>query len=163
MINIKCNKKLKYLESYYNNLLNEVVKTFNITNEIEINVEFVSRLAIKKLNKQFRNINKVTDVLSFPTLELKMPLENMLLKQNFVDDINPETNNIMLGDIYICFNRVKKQAKEYGHSVLRESCYLFLHGVLHLLGFDHIKEEDKTEMRKYEELVLNNLDIQRNK
>lgn len=163
MINIKCNKKLKYLESYYNNLLNEVVKTFNITNEIEINVEFVSKLAIKKLNKQFRNINKVTDVLSFPTLELKMPLENMLLKQNFVDDINPETNNIMLGDIYICFNRVKKQAKEYGHSVLRESCYLFLHGVLHLLGFDHIKEEDKTEMRKYEELVLNNLDIQRNK
>lgn len=163
MINIKCNKKLKYLESYYNNLLNEVVKTFNITNEIEINVEFVSRLAIKKLNKQFRNINKVTDVLSFPTLELKMPLENMLLKQNFVDDINPETNNIMLGDIYICFNRVKKQAKEYGHSVLRESCYLFLHGVLHLLGFDHIKEEDKTEMRKYEELVLNNLDIQRTK
>lgn len=163
MINIKCNKKLKYLEGYYNNLLNEVVKTFNITNEIEINVEFVSRLAIKKLNKQFRNINKVTDVLSFPTLELKMPLENMLLKQNFVDDINPETNNIMLGDIYICFNRVKKQAKEYGHSVLRESCYLFLHGVLHLLGFDHIKEEDKTEMRKYEELVLNNLDIQRNK
>lgn len=163
MINIKCNKKLKYLESYYNNLLNEVVKTFNITNEIEINVEFVSRLAIKKLNKQFRSINKVTDVLSFPTLELKMPLENMLLKQNFVDDINPETNNIMLGDIYICFNRVKKQAKEYGHSVLRESCYLFLHGVLHLLGFDHIKEEDKTEMRKYEELVLNNLDIQRNK
>ncbi len=163
MINIKCNKKLKYLESYYNNLLNEVVKTFNITNEIEINVEFVSRLAIKKLNKQFRNINKVTDVLSFPTLELKMPLENMLLKQNFVDDINPETNNIMLGDIYICFNKVKKQAKEYGHSVLRESCYLFLHGVLHLLGFDHIKEEDKTEMRKYEELVLNNLDIQRTK
>lgn len=163
MINIKCNKKLKYLEPYYNNLLNEVVKTFNITNEIEINVEFVSRLAIKKLNKQFRNINKVTDVLSFPTLELKMPLENMLLKQNFVDDINPETNNIMLGDIYICFNRVKKQAKEYGHSVLRESCYLFLHGVLHLLGFDHIKEEDKTEMRKYEELVLNNLDIQRTK
>lgn len=163
MINIKCNKKLKYLESYYNNLLNEVVKTFNITNEIEINVEFVSKLAIKKLNKQFRNINKVTDVLSFPTLELKMPLENMLLKQNFVDDINPETNNIMLGDIYICFNRVKKQAKEYGHSVLRESCYLFLHGVLHLLGFDHIKEEDKTEMRKYEELVLNNLDIQRTK
>lgn len=163
MINIKCNKKLKYLESYYNNLLNEVVKTFNITNEIEINVEFVSKLAIKKLNKQFRNINKVTDVLSFPTLELKMPLENMLLKQNFVDDINPETNNIMLGDIYICFNKVKKQAKEYGHSVLRESCYLFLHGVLHLLGFDHIKEEDKTEMRKYEELVLNNLDIQRTK
>ncbi len=163
MINIKCNKKLKYLESYYNNLLNEVVKTFNITNEIEINVEFVSRLAIKKLNKQFRSINKVTDVLSFPTLELKMPLENMLLKQNFVDDINPETNNIMLGDIYICFNKVKKQAKEYGHSVLRESCYLFLHGVLHLLGFDHIKEEDKTEMRKYEELVLNNLDIQRTK
>ena len=162
MINIKSNKKLKYLNNLYDTILTEAIKTFNITSDIEINVEFVSKLTIKRINKNFRNINKVTDVLSFPNLNLKMPLENVLTKNNFACDINPETNNIMLGDIYICYNKVKKQAKEYGHSVVREACYLFLHGVLHLLGFDHIKEEDKVVMRKYEEQILNNLDIQRN-
>lgn len=162
MINIKCNKRLNHLGEMYNNILSEVVSIFNITDKLEINVEFVSRLKIKNINKNFRKINKVTDVLSFPNLELKMPLEKTLIYENFSLDINPETGNIILGDIYIYYGRVKSQAKEYGHSVLREACYLFLHGVLHLLGFDHMEETDKVEMRKYEELILNKLNIQRN-
>lgn len=162
MINIKCSKKLNFLKEQYSKILEETIKVFEITNEIEVNVEFVSSLKIKRINSKFRNINKVTDVLSFPTLELKMPLNNNLTKQNCLMDINPETGNIMLGDIYICFKKVKAQAKEYGHSINRESSYLFLHGILHLLGFDHMEEDDKIEMRKYEEKILKNLDIQRN-
>jgi probable rRNA maturation factor len=162
MINIKCSKKLNSLIDLYNDIIKETIKTFDITDKLEINVEFVSRLRIKKINRLYRNINKVTDVLSFPTLEVKEPLNENLTMENFAMDINPETENIMLGDIYINYGRVKSQAKEYGHSITRESCYLFLHGVLHLLGFDHMVESDKQVMRKYEELILNNLNIQRN-
>ena len=106
-------------------------------------------------------MDKVTDVLSFPNLELKMPLSNNLKMSKCALDVNPETGNIMLGDIYIYYGRVKSQAKEYGHSIIREAGYLFLHGVLHLLGFDHMVEEEKAEMRKYEEIILNKLNIQR--
>lgn len=161
MINIKCPKRLSHLNDIYGNILNEVVNTFGITEKIEINVEFVSGLKIKKINNSFRHMNKVTDVLSFPNLELNMPLSENLDMKKCIADINPETGNIMLGDIYIYYGRVKSQAKEYGHSVLREAGYLFLHGVLHLLGFDHMVEEDKAEMRKYEEMILNKLNIQR--
>ncbi len=162
MINIKCKKKLNYLKEQYAKILEETIKVFKITDEIEVNVELVSSFKIKRINSKFRNINKVTDVLSFPTLELKMPLKINLTKEKCLMDINPETDNIMLGDIYICFKKVKEQAKEYGHSINRESAYLFLHGILHLLGFDHMIETDKAEMRKYEEKILKNLDIQRN-
>lgn len=161
MINIKCPKRLNHLNDIYGNILNEVVNTFGIIEKIEINVEFVSGLKIKKINNSFRHMNKVTDVLSFPNLELNMPLSENLDMKKCIADINPETGNIMLGDIYIYYGRVKSQAKEYGHSVLREAGYLFLHGVLHLLGFDHMVEEDKVEMRKYEEMILNKLNIQR--
>lgn len=162
MINIKCKSKLNNLVQLYNSILEEVISTFNITDNLEINVEFISRCKIKKINKTFRQINKVTDVLSFPTLELVEPLNKNLTAENCATDINPETGNIMLGDIYIYYGRVKSQAKEYGHSVTREAGYLFLHGVLHLLGFDHIKDGDKQVMRKYEEQILNKLNIQRN-
>ena len=161
MINIKCSKHLNNLKELYNDILREVVQVFDITENIEINVEFVSRWKIRKINNSFRHVDKVTDVLSFPNLELKMPLSNNLTMAKCALDVNPETGNIMLGDIYIYYGRVKSQAKEYGHSITRESGYLFLHGILHLLGFDHMVEEEKAEMRKYEELVLNKLNIQR--
>lgn len=161
MINIKCSRKLNNLKEMYNDILRETINTFGITENIEINVEFVSRCRIRRINNMFRHVDKVTDVLSFPNLDLNMPLSENLTKENCAVDINPETGNIMLGDIYIYYGRVKSQAKEYGHSITREAGYLFLHGVLHLLGFDHMVEEDKVEMRKYEEIILNKLNIQR--
>lgn len=143
-----------------------IMSTFSVAQEklclpsnVEVNVAIVSCCKIKKLNRIFRNTNKVTDVLSFPTL---LPPEQVgmgvitekLTPDNFPQDINPETNNIVLGDIYICLNRVKKQGKEFGHGFERELCYLSLHGLLHLLGYDHMTTEDKREMRKMEELIL---------
>ena len=161
MINIKCSRRLANLKELYNSILSEVIDTFGITENIEINVEFVSSWKIRRINNSFRHVDKVTDVLSFPNLELKMPLSNNLNMSKCALDVNPETGNIMLGDIYIYYGRVKSQAKEYGHSIVREAGYLFLHGVLHLLGFDHMVEEEKAEMRKYEEIILNKLNIQR--
>ena len=104
---------------------------------------------IRVTNKTYRNIDKETDVLSFPMFEKD---ELQALKGEY-----PET----LGDIMISVSRVEEQAKEYGHSFERELSYMIVHGFYHLMGYDHIEEEDKKEMRKKEENVLSILDIRR--
>lgn len=128
-------------------------------NKIVVNVNYVDEKEIKEINNNTRGVDKVTDVLSFPLLEnpCNLPID----KEHFPFDIDFETGEISLGDIVICKDVAKKQAEEYGHSYERELCYLFTHGVFHLLGFDHMNEEDKAIMRKNEETVLNKLGITR--
>ena len=109
---------------------------------------------IKKLNKKYRNIDRTTDVLSFPMFE-KHEIDEMIKHKNW------EYNDI-LGDMVISIPRVEEQAKEYGHSFLRELSYMVVHSFYHLMGYDHIKEEDKIKMRPKEEYVLNELGITRN-
>jgi len=109
---------------------------------------------IKKLNKKYRNIDRTTDVLSFPMFE-KHEIDEMIKHNNW------EYNDI-LGDMVISIPRVEEQAKEYGHSFLRELSYMVVHSFYHLMGYDHIKEEDKIKMRPKEEYVLNELGITRN-
>ena len=129
---------------------------------LEVNIDFVSPLKIKKINKKFRGVNKVTDIISFPFL-LKPNTSGMQLiegenfNEKFKFAINPETQNIVLGDLYICFSKMKKQAKEFGTGIEREFVYLCLHGLLHLLGYDHMTEDDKKVMREKEELILKNV------
>ncbi len=106
---------------------------------------------IKKINKQFRNIDNATDVLSFPIFE-KNELNQKIIQKNFMHED-------MLGDIIISIKKVEEQAKEYGHSFERELSYMLVHGFYHLMGYDHIKEEDKKEMRPKEEKILNELQI----
>ncbi len=108
---------------------------------ISISVSFVSKDEIKQLNRDFRNNDKVTDVLSFPQFEKKE-----LKKLNM-----PE---IEIGDVVICMDKVKEQAAEFGHSEERESMYLFTHSVFHLLGYDHMNEADKKVMRAKEEKIM---------
>ena len=137
------------------------IKYLNIPcQDLEVNIAFVSSLKIKQINKKFRGVNKVTDIISFPFLlqagkEGMQLIEDRLDKKNYQIFVNPETNNIILGDLYICFSKMKKQAKEYGTGIEREFTYLCLHGLLHLLGYDHMIEEDKVIMRKKEEEILN--------
>ena len=104
---------------------------------------------IRKINKKHRNIDKETDVLSFPMFE-KEELDNIHLEHVEV-----------LGDIVISIEQVKKQAIEYEHSFEREFAYMIVHGFYHLMGFDHIEEKDKAIMRKKEEQILNKLNITR--
>lgn len=108
---------------------------------------------IKKINKEYRNIDKETDVLSFPMFE-KQELDEIIANKKFeYEDV--------LGDIVISIARVEEQAKEYGHSFERELSYMVVHGFYHVMGYDHIKEEDKQKMRPKEEKILNALKILR--
>jgi len=109
---------------------------------------------IRKINNQYRNIDKATDVLSFPMFEKEEIAQMLLEKNHMVQDV--------LGNIVISIARVEEQAKEYGHSFERELSYMIVHGFYHLMGEDHIEEEDKLKMRAKEENVLQNLNIIRN-
>lgn len=114
---------------------------------VEISLTFVSKEEIRDLNRTYRDIDKPTDVLSFPLIE------------DF-DEIDPE-EDIMLGDVVICLDKAEEQAKEYGHSREREIVYLFVHSICHLLGYDHMTYEDKVDMRQAEETVMGSLNLER--
>lgn len=111
-----------------------------------LNVVIVDNEKIREINRDYRNKDAVTDVISFAFEE--------------VNDVE-YTDVRFLGEIYISYERCKEQASDYGHSVRREFCYLAVHGLLHLLGYDHMNEEDKKVMRALEEEILNEYDIKR--
>lgn len=131
------------------NLLKEDFK------DVYVSINFVSDEEIQRLNREFRNIDKVTDVLSFPNLN-KTPNEKLKKFRKLADF---DTNLLFLGDIVISKNVAKKQAREYEHSLKREVCFLALHGFLHLLGFDHIKEEDEKIMTKLQNKILSEVSL----
>ncbi len=127
------------------------LKEQGFESDAEVNVTFVDDEQIHVYNKEFRNIDKSTDVLSFP-----------LGDNGVYDDINPENGNVMLGDIVISLEHAVKQAYEYDHSFEREVGYLTVHSMMHLLGYDHVNgglEEDK--MRYHEEIVMDMLQLKR--
>lgn len=128
---------------------------FSLPDNVSVELTIVDEETIKDVNKQFRNVDSVTDVLSFPSLEVRLPF----VAQDYPMDIDPSSGEIMLGEIMLCYSRMVDQSVEYGHSKERESCYLVLHGLLHLLGFDHIEQEDKDKMREQEEAILSKLGI----
>ena len=122
--------------------------------KLYITITLTTPEKIREVNKKYRNIDKTTDVLSFPMFE-KEELEEKIKNNDFIyEDI--------LGDIIISIDKVKEQAIEYNHSFERELSYMVVHGFYHLMGYDHIKEEDKKEMRPKEEKILNKLKITRN-
>lgn len=119
---------------------------------------FVDAEEIRTLNSQHRGKDSVTDVLSFPTLENICGKE--LKKADFPYDID-EDGNLFIGSVVICRERAKEQAEEFGHSYERELNYLLVHGLCHLLGYDHEEEADKRAMREKEERVLKKMGITR--
>ena len=125
---------------------------------VEVDLSLVSPRQIKRLNAEYRGIKKSTDILSFPTLLAPnvegMQLIESITKEEYPHDINFETGNIMLGSMYLNYKQAVKQSKMYGTTLEREVVYLCLHSLLHLLGYDHMIESDKTVMRKVEEDVL---------
>lgn len=128
---------------------------------IEMSLSVVGPDEIRKLNSQFRGVDSVTDVLSFPTLELaKQKLDQMALPP---DAVNSETGKLNIGDVIICFERAKEQAASFGHSLKRELCFLSLHGLLHLLGYDHVEEDDEKEMTALQEEILTKMRVTRDK
>lgn len=141
----------------YDNLLKTVCKEcFNqekiSENKLYVSVTLTDNQEIHIINKEYRNVDKPTDVLSFPMFE----------KEEIEKIINEEQNHKeILGDIIISIPKVEEQAKEYGHSFERELAYMLVHGFYHLMGYDHIEESDKAKMREKEEKVLSKLKIER--
>lgn len=136
-------------------LLKKVVQTVleveQVKHDMDIYITLTNNEEIHTINKEYRNVDKPTDVLSFPMYERN---EIYKLKEEKESDVEE-----ILGDIIISIPKVKEQADEYGHSFERELAYLLTHGMLHLLGYDHMIEEEKTIMRKQEEIVLAKLNI----
>ena len=124
--------------------------------DCEINILLTDDEGIREVNREMRDLDRATDVLSFPMFTLS-PGEHP-----DQDDADPETRRVPLGDMCISVERAKAQAEEYGHSFHREICYLCVHSVLHLLGYDHLDEgEMKRRMRAREEDIMKQLQLQR--
>lgn len=157
-----CQYEIVYKEIKQEPLYEEIVKNVfekcfeeeNIQNsKMYITVTFTNPENIQKINKEYRNIDKPTDVLSFPMFE-KEEIQEKIKNNDFLhEDI--------LGDIIISIEKVQEQAREYGHSFERELSYMLVHGFYHLMGYDHIEEKDKKEMRTKEEKILKTLNILR--
>ena len=153
---------IEYLDLEKNTKFEEIIKKVveqcfkeeNLENsKLNISITLTTPENIKKINNEYRNVDNETDVLSFPIFE-KEELDIKILKKEF-------EHEDILGDIVISIKRVEEQAKEYGHSFERELSYMVVHGFYHLMGYDHIKEEDKLVMRSKEEKVLTKLEITR--
>ena len=121
--------------------------------KLYISITLTTPEHIHEINKQYRNVDRATDVLSFPIFE-KEEIDEKIRNHDF-------EHEYVLGDIVISIEKVEEQAKEYGHSFEREFAYMLVHGFYHLMGYDHIQEEDKVIMRVKEEKVLKKLGIRR--
>ena len=128
--------------------------------EAEVNLLLTDDEAIHEMNQEFRQVDRSTDVLSFPMLEYANPGDFSEIEEQ-EDAFNPETGELMLGDIVISKEKVIAQAEEYGHSVKREYAFLIAHSVLHLSGYDHMEEEERIEMETLQREILNELNILR--
>lgn len=131
--------------NYLNGVIRRTLAYENVRNAV-FSIIFVDSAEIKRINCEYRDIDQVTDVISFAFEDEKDLLYN---------DIR------VLGDIFICIPRMKEQAKSYGHSEKRELSFLTVHGLLHLLGYDHMNKEDETRMFAVQELILNGENITR--
>lgn len=142
--NLTKNKLDEYLP-IFKKIANYTLKQFNMKGRFELSVTFVSKNMIRKISNDYRNIDRVTDVISF---------EN---------DVGFEKYDgfITLGDLFICVHKAKMQAKTYGHSQHREMCFLFTHGLLHLLKMDHLNKEDEEKMFKMQDDIMNHFNIKR--
>lgn len=128
--------------------------------EVEVNLLLTTNEEIQKMNAEFREIDRATDVLSFPMVDYEEPGEFEFLEE--ADEyFHPETGELMLGDIVISKEKVLSQSEEYGHSPRREYAFLIAHSMLHLMGYDHMEEEERLCMEAKQRDILDRLNILR--
>ncbi len=133
---------------YMNRALDEALAKEGVYGDRgQVSLTIVSPEEIQQLNREYRQVNRVTDVLSFP--------------QYVSPDEIPADSMYLLGDVVICMEQAVKQAEEYGHSIQRELVYLFVHSIFHLFGYDHMEEEEKQAMREAEEAVMKQIGLER--
>ena len=148
------------------NIINEVcekaLKAEEVNIPYQISLLFVDNEEIRDINRETRGIDKATDVLSFPMLDYpKDKVFKEAYKETKFNEIYLDGEELVLGDMVLSLERAKEQSIEYNHSFNREVCYLVVHSILHLLGYDHMEDEEKKRMRKREEEILGDLNITR--
>lgn len=122
--------------------------------EAEVNVVLTDNEEIQAVNREYRKIDAATDVLSFPMVDYETPSDFGHVEEAAEDYFNPETGELMLGDIMISVDKVEEQAEKYGHSQTRELAFLVAHSMLHLCGYDHMAEEERLIMEKKQQEIL---------
>ena len=142
-------KEYASYEEVYQQIVDVAVKHLKIKAELVISVSLIHNDLIHQINKEYRGVDRPTDVISFAFLDNEKDRDSLLKKPGL----------IALGDIYISIDKAKEQAEEYGHSLHRELCFLFVHGLLHLLGYDHMKEEDEKIMFPLQEVILEKIGV----
>ena len=137
----------------------KVSQVVSFPKKVNVNLTFISKDEIRELNRETRGIDKVTDVLTYPYVDLTVGKK--LKISDYKANIDLESGLLTIGDIYICLDRAKEQAKEYNHSLKREVCFLLCHGLLHIAGYDHIEKADEEKMTALQEQIMNELNITR--
>ena len=137
----------------------KVGQVVSFPKKVCVNLTFVSKEEIRELNNETRGIDKVTDVLTYPYVDLVVGKK--LKISDYKANVDLETGLLTIGDIYICLDRAKEQAEEYNHTLRREVCFLLCHGLLHIAGYDHIEKADEEKMTALQEEIMNELNITR--
>ena len=143
-----------------NKVIDESLSYVGFNYPVEISLTLVDDETIRLINKEYRDIDKVTDVLSFPLIDYEDDLDYSFIGQTN-DFVNLDTDEVVLGDIIISVPKMRAQALEYNHSELREYAFLIAHSMLHLVGYDHIDENDRLVMEEKQDDILKNLGITR--
>ncbi|NQZ66084.1 MAG: rRNA maturation RNase YbeY [Mycoplasmatales bacterium] len=146
-LNIQNNSDFKFnFEKIYNEIIAETLKLLEIEGDTELSVIILDDINMRKISKKYRNIDTTTDILSFPTNYREI---RKLIGYN------------LLGDIYLSFEKLELQAKKFGHSSKREWSYLFTHGLLHLLGYDHISDDEEKKMNAIAYKIMEKVKVSR--
>lgn len=149
------------MEELMEKAIEQVLTYEGFNQKAEVAVMLTDNAGIRKLNKEYRNLDSATDVLSFPMLDFDEGYQEEGAVEVGVEDIDPENGEVVLGDIVISLERAKEQSEEYGHSLEREVAFLVVHSMLHLLGYDHMEEADRVIMRSKEEEILKEMGLVR--
>ena len=128
--------------------------TVTVEYEAEVSVILTDNETIQEINREQRGIDSPTDVLSFPLVDYERPSDFDHVEDAVEDYFNPETGELMLGDIVISVDKVEEQAQKYGHSQKRELAFLVAHSMLHLCGYDHMEDEERLEMEQRQREIL---------
>lgn len=161
-IEYEANIKLDFdYETLIKKVVEECMDHENCPYEAEVSILLTDDLEIQEINRKYRDIDAPTDVLSFPAAEYEIPGDFSNVEEEYPNYFHPETGELLLGDIVISVERGIKQAEEYGHSMERELAFLTAHSVLHLLGYDHMKDKERLRMEDKQEQVLDKLQVYR--
>lgn len=147
-------------EIIYQEVVDCVLDFFDCKYDCEVSLLLVNNDSIKEINSETRGIDKPTDVLSFPNIVLEVPGNFDSIDEN-ADCFEPDSGELILGDIVISVDKVISQSLEYGHSKLREYAFLICHSLLHLLSFDHMTEDERKVMEDYQDKIMTKLNILR--